>query len=98
MPLNSSHINSGVIETLRELPEDDECIIDEKHASLELMPYQTKVQIYDEKCKGCGFMHIEATHYNPLEGEKKIIFTNIDEAIEYASCHNCKIYRSCSYP
>lgn len=98
MPLNSNHLNDSVIKILREIPEDNECLVDEKHSSLELMPYQTKVQIYDERCKGCGFVHIEATHYSALEGEKKIIFTDLDKAIDHATVNNCRIHRSCSYP
>ncbi|MHB8362884.1 MAG: hypothetical protein ACYDBX_04675 [Patescibacteria group bacterium] len=96
MPLNSSHLDDDVIKTLQEIPEDDECFIDERHSSLELMPYQTKVQIYDEKCGGCGFVRVDVLHYNP-DSEKKIVFNDINKAIEYATRNNCKINRTCSY-
>lgn len=90
MPLNSSHLPDSVLAILRELPEDkDHC---------DVIPYQTKVQIYDTKCKRCQFLRIEAQPENSWNGNHIKVFDNIEAAIQHATFKSCRLKRQCSYP
>jgi len=50
LPLCSQHLPAEVREVLREMPLDPTC--------LEEVPYQTKIEVYDTKCSGCGFARV----------------------------------------
>lgn len=53
------------------------------------LSYQDKINIYDTKCKGCGYALIMA-------GEIEV--RSIEEAIDIAQHTGDEIDRSCSYP
>ena len=89
MPLNSSNIHFSVINIIREIPLDRE--------SAPEYPYQTKVDMYDEKCSGCGFARIEV-YPSDIYNAKPLIFHTSSEAIKFARVHGHRINRTCDYP
>lgn len=92
MPLCSQHLPNEVQEVLREMPLDPTCLED--------IPYQTKIQVYDEKCSGCGFARIILMNRRKGIGRFNIIVesNNIDEILCEAKNLNDIIVRSCAYP
>lgn len=93
MPLNSQHLSEWEIKELNEIPLDGEAV---KYADY---PYQTKTDIYDKKCNGCGFAKITAIMKLP-NSDKTVIkeFSNVEDAISLCTSSNATIDRSCSYP
>jgi len=92
MSLNST--NKELYNYLREIPLDKDSLPEQP-----LMPYQTKVQIYDSKCSDCGFAKILIEEKNTAN-QSVIVreFYNIQDAINYASIHRCMLIRTCTYP
>jgi len=84
MPLDNRNLSSDIEEYMKGIPLDEECW----RLSYEL-PHQTKVMIYDSKCKGCGFMHIQV-------GE--VVLRSVEEAVVMAQMTNADIERSCDFP
>ena len=89
MPLNSSHLHHSVIDIIREIPMDREVAPD--------YPYQTKVDMYDSRCSGCGFCRIEVCP-SDIYDAKPIVFNNSKDAVEYARMYGHRINRTCEYP
>jgi len=89
MPLNSQHLPEGTVRNLDEIP------IDSEANQYSDVPYQTKTEIYDKKCSGCGFARIIVRFYN-----KAFVFNSIDKALTFAlsKVKTPHIERSCSYP
>ena len=87
MPLCSEHLPEETVKFLTEMPLDKSCLTDD-------IPYQTKVEIYDTKCSGCGFARII------LHNKRGQIFTsnNINEILIKAINISDIIVRSCSWP
>lgn len=92
MPLCSQHLPTEVQEVLREMPLDPTCLAD--------IPYQTKIQVYDEKCSGCGFARIVLMNKRKGIGRFNVIAqsNNINEILQQARNLNDIIVRSCAYP
>lgn len=94
--LDSKHIKYNLMECSRMIPLDDEA----KNGTdyLRDTPLQTKNDIYDKKCKGCGFCRIEV--YD--EKGECLIFNDISKAITEAQVGGYKgikeIHRTCEYP
>lgn len=86
MPLCSQHLPPEVTEVLREMPLDNTC--------LEGIPYQTKIEVYDNKCSGCGFARVILKN----KRKKMIISNNVSEILKQAKNLNDIIVRSCAYP
>ena len=84
MPLDNRNLTPDMEEYLKGVPLDEECW----KQSYEL-PHQTKVMMYDTKCKGCGFMYIKV-------GE--LVLRSVEEAVRIAQMTNLDIERSCDYP
>jgi len=84
MPLDNKNLTPEMQELLIGLPLDEECW----RKSYEL-PHQTKVMIYDEKCKNCGFKLLL------VEGQE---YESLDFAIKIAQTLNEDLVRSCKYP
>lgn len=89
MPLNSSHLHHSVIDIIREIPIDREVAPD--------YPYQTKVDMYDSRCSGCGFCRVEV-YTSEVYNAKPVIYHNSQEAIDFARMHGYRINRTCEYP
>lgn len=53
------------------------------------LSYQDKVNIYDRKCRGCGYIYIKV-------GNR--ILRSIEEAIDISAYTGLDITRSCDYP
>lgn len=53
------------------------------------LPYQDKVNIYDKRCSGCGFMRVEVGN---------VVVRSIQEAIDIAQMTGAEIVRTCEYP
>lgn len=87
MPLDNSQLGEDIVNILREMPLDKTCIEG-------IMSYQTKVDVYDSKCQDCAFklLIVENARMD------RILFTDIQKAINYASTGNFKLLRSCAYP
>jgi len=92
LPLCSQHLPTEVQEVLREMPLDPSCLED--------IPYQTKIQVYDEKCSGCGFARIVLMNRRKGVDKFNIIIqsNNINEVLSQAKNLNDIIVRSCAYP
>ena len=98
MPLCSLHLAEETKQYLREVPLNKDCITDD-------IPYQTKVEIYDEKCSGCGFAKIMVSNRmgnrdNYTSDKINVRFsTNIIElALKKAKNLGDSIIRTCEYP
>lgn len=91
MPLDSGGLTRSTIEILCAIPLDKESCKDL------YIPYQTKVSIYDNNCKNCGFVRVEA-HSSKDDKLLTKIFKNIDEAIDHASKKTAILIRTCDYP
>lgn len=93
MPLNSEYLPKDVRSFLHELPLDKECSSD--------IYYQTKVQIFENQCKDCGFVRIVLSTYGD-DGRQKITIFNGIEAVSKANDlvnkYRCDIVRTCTYP
>lgn len=84
MPLDNRRLTPDIIENLKGIPLNEEC-----WAKSYELPHQTKVMIYDSKCKDCGFKRLEV--------EDKV-FNSIPEALDYAQMTGGDLIRSCEYP
>ena len=84
MPLDNRNLTPDIEEYVKGIPLDEDCW----KQSYEL-PHQTKVMIYDTKCKGCGFMHITVGN---------LVLRSVEEAINIAQKFNLPIERSCDFP
>lgn len=89
MPLNSSHLHHSIVDIIREIPTDREDAPD--------YPYQTKVDMYDNRCSGCGFCRVEV-YPSDVYNVEPIIFNNSKEAVVCARKHGYRINRTCEYP
>jgi len=93
MPLNSQHLSKDVQDYLRELPQDKECV-DEIY-------YQTKIEIYEQHCNGCGFARIILTS-SDMRGRSKVRVFDGPSAIADANVvigeRRCDVARTCTYP
>jgi hypothetical protein len=93
--LDSKNMDSYSMRILRETPLDAEAksAVDE----LKFIPLQTKVDIYDAKCAGCGFSLQLVIKDNKVIGRYE---NDIQGAIEQVcdSTALCHIERSCAYP
>ena len=89
MPLSSQHLHHSVISIIRDIPMD-------KESAPEYL-YQTKVEMYDERCSGCGFARIEV-YPSDVYNAKPVIFHKSQEAIDSARLHGHRINRTCEYP
>lgn len=89
--LDSKNLSDKMIRCRLLAPLDDE-------ANPQNLPLQTKVQIYDMKCDGCGFARIEVFDN---KGDIKV-FNNVADAINEAQIGGYKgikdIKRTCEYP
>ena len=84
MPLDNKKLTPEIMDYLYGIPLDEDvwqCVTN--------LPHQTKVEIYDKRCKGCGFMRVEV-------GER--IFRSVEEAIDVAMTTGLPIKRTCDYP
>ena len=61
-------------------------------------PYQTKVDMYDNKCSGCQFTRIEVYPSDVIYNIKPVVFNDVQKAIAYARLHGFRINRTCEYP
>lgn len=84
MPLDNRNLSPDMEEYIKGIPLDEECW----KRSYEL-PHQTKVMIYDARCKGCGFMRVRVGEY---------ILRSVEEAVDLAQATNLNIERSCDFP
>jgi hypothetical protein len=57
------------------------------------IPLETKIEIYDRKCAGCGFIRVEVETRSAL-----MIFNNVVEAVLLAQRTGGDINRTCDYP
>lgn len=84
MPLDNKKLNSDVIEYLKGIPLDEE-----SWQKVTNLPHETKVSIYDKRCKGCGFMRVEVGEF---------IFRSVEEGVDAAMVTGLPIVRTCDYP
>jgi hypothetical protein len=90
MPLNNT-FRADTEKFLRELPFDRECL------NTQDVTYQTKVDIFDRKCSGCGYARIEVL----AKGRDVVRFNRSDEAVSFALQNRYGhpiIDRGCAYP
>lgn len=71
------------------MPLDNKKLSPEMVSLLHNLPYQDKVNIYDKRCSGCGYMRIEVGN---------VVVRSIEEAIDIAQLTGAEIERSCDYP
>ena len=90
MPLSNAHLPADVAKMLEEMPLDETCL------ERSLMSYQTKVDMYDQKCSGCGFARIVV--YTTASNNKPVIFNKIEDALKHAKGLRDCVERTCSYP
>lgn len=90
MPLNSSHLSDAVIGIIRDIPTDKESARDYQ--------YQTKVDIYDIRCSGCGFARIELYNSDMYNAKPIKIVRTAEEAVHLAQRHGFRVVRTCEYP
>lgn len=88
MPLSNSRLTESITDTFKAIPLDADAL---KHCDY---TYQTKVDIYDNKCgKGCGYCRIEVDCLKEIK-----VFHNTDEAIAFCVHTGYKMQRLCEYP
>ena len=65
------------------------------HNTLHDLLYETKVDIYDKKCSGCGFCRVEVLSHNV-----KNVFNDVHSALDSLSKMSSiwTVNRSCDYP
>lgn len=60
------------------------------------LSYEEKVQIYDDRCNGCGFAQIRVA--NASSNFRDFITNRIEEAVHVARMGDCFLERTCVYP
>ena len=93
MPLNSQHLPKDVRNYLRELPLDKECVDDRM--------YQTKVELFEKHCRGCGFVRIKVMTLGGDDRQRVHTFEGenaIEKATNAMGVNRCETIRMCTYP
>jgi len=70
--------------------------INEINEYMSTLDYQSRVNIYDQKCNGCGFASIML--YNNSKNNKVYVTNRLEEAIHLARAYDLIIKRGCCYP
>lgn len=87
--LDNKQLSESIIDHLKMLPNSTSTLRD--------LPRESKVEIYDNNCGGCGFCRVEV---HTLKGVH--IFNNVKDAIDIAESGGYRgisdIKRTCSYP
>jgi len=71
------------------MPLDNKFLSPELLEIMHNLSYQEKVNIYDTKCKNCGYALIKVGDFETR---------SIEEAIDIAECNGEDIERGCDYP
>lgn len=93
MPLDSQRLPKDTRNYLHELPIDDECKND--------VDYQTKIGLYEQNCKDCGFSKVILSTYTDDGRQRITVFEGagaVNRANEMVGKYRCNMERTCTYP